>query len=215
LIGIFVAMNLRQVKFTDYYPAEYEKRQVYLHHTAGSAEGERQFSFWQGDPVKVATCVCISRDGEIVQGYSSRYWAYHLGMRTSHFKAHGLNYQNLDKHSIGVEICNWGWLTERSGEFYTYVGSKIPKDRVIALDEPYRGHTYWESYTDEQIASVIDLLRLWEDRYGIDISYRDDIWDVNKRALSGDNGVFTHNSVRPDKTDVYPHPGLIDALKKL
>jgi hypothetical protein len=33
--------------------------------------------------------------------------------------------------------------------------------------------------------------------------------------LMGDPGVYTHNSVRPDKTDVSPQPKLIDMLKKL
>jgi N-acetyl-anhydromuramyl-L-alanine amidase AmpD len=208
-------MNLRQIKFSDYNAEVHPKSQIYLHHTAGAAEGERQFSFWSNDKVRVATCVCISRDGEIVQGFGSKYWAYHLGMKTSHFANFDLAYKNLDKISIGVEICNWGWLTERSGEFYTYVGSKIPKERVIALDKPYRGHTYWEAYTDAQIESVRELLVLWRDRYGIPIGYDDKIWDMHRGALMGEPGVYTHNSVRPDKTDVSPQPKLIDMLKKL
>jgi hypothetical protein len=136
-------------------------------------------------------------------------------MKTSHFANFDLAYKNLDKISIGVEICNWGWLTERSGEFYTYVGSKIPKERVIALDKPYRGHTYWEAYTDAQIESVRELLVLWRDRYGIPIGYDEKIWDMHRGALMGEPGVYTHNSVRPDKTDVSPQPKLIDMLKKL
>ena len=208
-------INLRQVDFTDYYASIKKKNQIYLHHTAGSVDGERQFGFWQGDPVKVATCVCISRDGEVVQGFSSRYWAYHLGMRSGHFADHGLEYRNLDMGSIGIEICNWGWLKERGGEFYTYVGSKLPADRVERLDKPFRGHEYWEAYTDAQIESVRKLLLLWRDQYGIDVSYKEDIWDVNRRALSGENGLYTHNSVRPDKADVYPSAGLIKMLKEL
>lgn len=208
-------IKIRSVEFTDYYASMHKKGQIYLHHTAGSAEGERQFGFWQGDPVKVATCVCVSRDGEVVQGFSSKYWAYHLGMRSSHFANHGLSYKNLDRGSIGVEICNWGWLKEKGGKFYTYVGSELPRDRVVKLEKPFRGHEYWEAYTDEQIESVRKLLLLWSDRYGINLAYNEDIWDVSKRALAGENGVFTHNSVRPDKTDVYPDPRLIEMLKGL
>jgi len=33
--------------------------------------------------------------------------------------------------------------------------------------------------------------------------------------LKGKAGVFTHNSVRKDKVDVYPHPKLIEMLKSL
>jgi N-acetyl-anhydromuramyl-L-alanine amidase AmpD len=208
-------INLKSVVFDDYYASTKTKNQIYLHHTAGSAEGERQFGFWQGDPIKVATCVCVSRNGEVVQGFSSKYWAYHLGMRGTHFATHGLPYKNLDMGSIGIEICSWGWLTERDGKFYTYVGSELPSHRVMKLNQPYRGHQYWEDYTDEQVESVRKLLLLWKDRYGIDVSYNEDIWDISKRALTGENGVFTHNSVRPDKTDVYPNPKLVAMLKGL
>jgi hypothetical protein len=126
-----------------------------------------------------------------------------------------LPYKNLDKTSIGIELCNWGWLTQRGGEFYTYTGHKLPAERVIKLDKPFRGHEYWEAYTDEQIESVRELLLLWRDRYGIDLTYNEDIWDVTKRALTGQSGVFTHNSVRPDKTDCAPQENLISALKEL
>jgi N-acetyl-anhydromuramyl-L-alanine amidase AmpD len=208
-------INLKSVVFDDYYASTKTKNQIYLHHTAGAAEGERQFGFWQGDPIKVATCVCVSRNGEVVQGFSSKYWAYHLGMRGTHFATHGLPYKKLDMSSIGIEICSWGWLTEKDGKFYTYVGSELPSHRVMKLNQPYRGHQYWEDYTDEQVESVRKLLLLWKDRYGIDVSYNEDIWDISKRALAGENGVFTHNSVRPDKTDVYPNPKLVAMLKGL
>ena len=106
-------------------------------------------------------------------------------------------------------------MTKKGDKFYTYVGSELSSDKVVKLDKPFRGHEYWEAYTDAQIESVRKLLLLWKDTYGIDVRYNDDIWDVTKRASAGENGVFTHNSVRPDKTDVYPNPGLIEMLKSL
>lgn len=208
-------MNLKQIKFNGYYREEAPKRQVYLHHTAGSADGDRQFQFWEADAVKVATCVCVSRSGEVVQGFGSKYWAYHLGLGQKHFKAAGVRYVNLDKVSIGIEVCNWGWLKKDGDNFFTYTGTKLHKDRVVELEQPYRGQRYWEAYTPEQIEAVRELLVLWRDRYNIDMTYNQDIWDVTKRALSGQNGLYTHNSVRADKTDVYPHPGLVAMLKEL
>jgi hypothetical protein len=55
----------------------------------------------------------------------------------------------------------------------------------------------------------------WNKKYEIPLEYNDDIWDVTKRALSNEKGVFTHNSVRPDKADVFPQPELIEMLKSL
>lgn len=210
-------MKIKRAKnFTNYFNASQTKRQVYLHHTAGGADGQAQFSFWQADRRPVATCVCISRDGTIDQGYGSQYWAYHLGLSAKAFTSQNLTYRDLEKSSIGIEICNWGWLTKKGDKYYTYVGSVVPEERVIALEEPYKGHTYWEAYTEAQIASVRDLLLHWQKRYGIPAQYNEgDMWGVSKNALTNVPGVYTHNSVRADKTDIYPHPGLIEMLKSL
>ncbi len=207
-------MNLTKhqiVPFNNYIREVYAKSQIYLHHTAGGPSGKQVFDIWQMDNTPVATCVSISADGTIVQGYGSQFWAYHLGLRTKHFK--NLPYKQLDKTSIGIEICNYGYLVEKQGEYYNYVGGKVTN--VCTLDRPYKGYTHWQNYTDEQIFSVRELLLMWNERYGIDLTYHEDIWQVTDRALKGERGVFTHNSVRADKADVYPHPKLITMLQNL
>jgi len=214
-------MNLKQIDFpiTQYLREEHPKKQIYLHHTAGRSNGENTFKWWASNPERVATCVCISGlgavDGQIVQGFSSKYWAYHLGIKRSVFDAYGVPYTNLDKYSIGIEICNWGQLSFTGGKFYNYVGGEVPEKEVIKLDVPYKRHIYFHNYTDAQIESVRELLVLWNQRYGIPLKYNEDIWTVTQRALRGEAGVFTHNSVRADKIDIYPHPKMIQMLKSL
>jgi N-acetyl-anhydromuramyl-L-alanine amidase AmpD len=214
-------MNLKQIDFpiTQYLKEEHTKKQIYLHHTAGRSNGENTFKWWASNPERVATCVCISGigavDGQIVQGFSSKYWAYHLGIKRSVFDAYGVPYTNLDKYSIGIEICNWGQLSFTGGKFYNYVGGEVPEKEVIKLDVPYKRHIYFHNYTDAQIESVRQLLVLWNQRYGIPLKYNEDIWTVTQRALRGEAGVFTHNSVRADKVDIYPHPKMIQMLKSL
>jgi N-acetyl-anhydromuramyl-L-alanine amidase AmpD len=214
-------MNLKQIDFpiTQYLREEHPKKQIYLHHTAGRSNGENTFKWWASNPERVATCVCISGlgavDGQIVQGYSSKYWAYHLGVKRSVFDAYGVPYTNLDKYSIGIEICNWGQLSFTGGKFYNYVGGEVPEKEVIKLDVPYKRHIYFHNYTDAQIESVRQLLVLWNQRYNIPLKYNEDIWTVTQRALRGEAGVFTHNSVRADKIDIYPHPKMIQMLKSL
>lgn len=209
-------MNIKQVEFpqSQYMREEFSKLQIYLHHTAGSGSGENVFKFWSTNKERIATCVCISNNGDIVQGFSSKYWAFHLGLKESTFNRFNIPYTSLDKISIGVEICNWGQLTERGGKYYNYVNIEVPKKSVIKLDKPFKGFEYFENYTDAQIKSVSELLDLWHDRYNINIKYNADIWDICPRALRGESGVYTHNSVRTDKVDVYPHPGLIEMLSK-
>lgn len=209
---------------SQYIENETEKVQIYLHHTAGNSDPFSVFKDWETNPERIATCVTIGGkpkkndtfiDGQIVQGFSSRYWAYHLGLRESTFHKFNLPYKSLDRISIGIEICSWGQLTRKNGRFYNWINKVVPDEDVIELVIPFRGFKYFHNYTDAQIVSVEKLLRYWKDKYNIPLTYHDDIFNVNTRALSGEHGVFTHCSVRYDKVDIYPHPKLIEMLKSL
>lgn len=210
-------MNLIQIDFptSQYFREEYTKKQIYLHHTAGNGSGITTFKSWENNQERIATCVAISRDGQIIQGFNSKYWAYHLGLKESIFERFGLPYQSLDKISIGIEICNWGQLNKVDNKFINYYNKEVPANEVIELEKEFKGYKYFQNYTDEQISSVKDLLLLWKSKYGIPLEYHESIWDISISALSGNAGVYTHNSVRTDKIDVYPHPKLIEMLKSL
>ena len=218
--------TIKQIDFKEsqYIKEEHPKKQIYLHHTAGSANPIATFRYWEGTPDRVATCVTIGGkadkkntwiDGEIVQGFDSKYFAYHLGLQQSTFKKFNLIYQSLDKISIGIEICNYGYLNYKDGKFLTYVNSEIKKEDVVELDKPFRGKKFVHAYTDAQIESVRELLILWNLKYNIPLIYNEDIWDVCPRALKGEPGVYTHNSVRFDKIDITPQPKMIAMLKSL
>ena len=205
-----------------YYKKEFKKTQIYLHHTAGNPDGKAVFRWWTQDKQgRIATCISISgkgkntNDGEIIQGYSSKFWAYHLGCKAKFFGAMGLPYKELDKYSIGIEICNWGQLTKKGDKFYNYVNGEVPSDEVCELTEPFRGYKYYHNYTDAQIESVRQLLLYWGEAYKIPLDYNEDIFTLTPRAYKGEKGIFTHNSVRPDKVDIYPHPKMIEMLKTL
>jgi len=222
-------LNLSEINFVGMEVDQYVKQttskdQIYLHHTAGNSSGVRCIEHWDRDSRgRVATCVVISgldpkksKNGEICQAFSSKYWAYHLGVKREVFSSYNIDYKILDKNSIGVEICNWGYLTKRGEKYYNYVNGEVPRDQVTILDESYKRHKYFHRYTDEQIESVRQLLVFWRERYNIDLTYNEcDFWEVSKRALRGINGLYTHNSVRSDKIDIYPCPRMIKMLKQL
>jgi len=204
------------IDFNNYKREDVNKSQIYLHHTAGGPSGEQVYQFWQSDAVPVATSVVISRDGTIIQGFHSQYWAFHLGLSNKHFADMSVPYKNLDRTSIGIELCSYGWAKYENGQYLNYVNGKINKADIVELETPYKGYKFWQGYTEAQIQSVCELLELWKTRYGIDIKYRpEQMWSVNKKALSGENGLFTHNSVRGDKSDVFPDINLIKSLKTL
>ncbi len=223
-----MAIKLTQYEFPDnqYMKVETPKKQIYLHHTAGGPNPYNVYSGWVSNPERVGACVVIAgkpdktksyEEGEILQGFSSKYYIYHLGLKEQTFEKFNLPYQSLDKISIGVEICNWGQLTlGADGNFRNYVNGIVHEDEVCTLDKPFRGFKYYQKYTDAQIESVKYLLLLWKDKYGIPIDYNEDIFDVTPRALKGEAGVYTHCSVRYDsKWDIYPQPEMIEMLKSL
>lgn len=184
------------------------KNQIVLHHTISGDGVNGDVSSWEGTPERVATCIIVDRSGVPWQLFSSKYWAYHLGAGNS----------NLDKHSIGIEIDNWGWLipTETPGRYETYYGNKVYVQTQYYADS-FRGFNYYEKYTDAQIQTVGELLLYWHNIYDIPLTYNEDMWSLSQNAKSGKPGVWTHVSYRPapDKTDCHPQPSLIEMLKTL
>jgi N-acetyl-anhydromuramyl-L-alanine amidase AmpD len=217
--------KIKQVPLAEsqYFKTAVEKRQIVLHHTAGNSSGVATIQNWNSDDRgRIATCVTISGagknsvDGEICQAFSSKHWAYHLGVKQEVFRAYKVPYTELDKHSIGIEICNWGQLEKRGDKFYSYVDREVPAAAVTELETPYKGHKYFHRYTDAQIEAVHDLLQYWKGVYNIDLTFNyDQCFTVNTKALRGENGLYTHNSYRKDKIDIYPCPRMITMLKTL
>ena len=87
-----------------------DKKQIYLHHTAGGPDAVNVAKFFNNQVGKVATAFIIGARGTIVQCFSSKNWAYHLGLKQEVFEEAGVSYKSLDKISIGIEICNYGLL---------------------------------------------------------------------------------------------------------
>lgn len=199
--------SIKQVEFpADQYRREtHQKTQIVIHHTAGWDNARGVFEWWKSNPQRIATCCAINDYGLIYQGFGSEFWGYHLGAGNP----------ELDMHSIGVEICNWGWLEKVNGKFYSYTKAEVPAEKVVSYVAPFRGHHHWERYTDKEIESLKMLLQYWRYKYDIPLTYRDEMWDVSPKALAGEPGVWTHVSYRKDKFDCHPQPELIAMFKSL
>ena len=191
------------------------KTQIYLHHTAGGGNAEAVSRYWNGNIERIATAFIIGANGLIVQCFSSKHWAWHLGVGQKEFKAQGVPYKNLNKSSVGIEVCNWGYLKEKNGHFYNYVNARVPDSMVTTLETPYKGYKHWYKYTDAQIESTRQLLVYLCETYDIPKEYRSEIFGLDKEAFKGTPGIYTHNSVRKDKSDIYPCPRMIEMLKNL
>ena len=198
----------------------HEKKQIVLHHTGSGNNVTGDINWWNKTKERIATCIVIHRNGTIYQVFSSRYWAYHLGTGVStnnipwKFKKNGSLY---DRHSIGIELDSWGYLTKKGDKYYSYANVEIPEDHVEIYYKPHRGHYYYERYTDAQIESAIQLIQYWRAYYGIPVNYNEDIFDLCTRALEMQPGVYTHNSYVSAnlRNDIHPQPTLIKRLEEI
>jgi N-acetyl-anhydromuramyl-L-alanine amidase AmpD len=204
-----------RLDLNQYYQVEHPKTQIYLHHTAGNGDAVGVARYFNATPIKVATAFIIGESGEIVQCYSSKHWAYHLGLKQSIFTKYKVPYKQLDQLSIGIEITNWGPITKKNNKFFNYVFREVDQKNVIELNTPYKGHKFWYKYTPEQIESTRQLLVYLCETYNIPKNYSFEIFDICPKALKGEAGIFTHNSVRTDKSDIYPCPKMIKMLENL
>ena len=198
-----------------FFQEEHPKKQIYLHHTAGGGNPIAVAKYFEQKEGKVATAFVIGEKGTIVQLFSSKHWAWHLGIDNQDFAVNGAKYVNLNKCSVGIEVCNWGYLKKKGDKYYNYAGGVVAPSNVTELDKPFKGFKYWYKYSDAQIESLRQLVEYLCDTYDIPKEYRSEIWGIDKPAFQNVKGIYTHNSVRKDKSDMYPCPRVIEMLKNL
>jgi len=259
---------------------DFAKDTIFLHHTAGGHSPGNTIAGWNrdrggsGNRVRIATSYTVggkstrdgstNDDGKVLRAFPDLNWAFHLGVRGAPV--------NLNSKSIGIEICNYGWLTRTpDGRFLTYVNSEVPADQAIELERPFRAKRFYHRYTDRQLDSVSELLRDLADRHGIDLkaglqewlgkeglampgdlgTLEQQVWlnangfvgvdarplaedgrdgkntdfarlavgrscfEFNPLAFNGTPGLWTHTSVRHDKSDCSPQPQLLELIRGL
>lgn len=186
---------------------EFPKKTIPLHHTAGGSAAS-SIAGWIADVSPVATPVIIDRDGSIIQSYPSKYYAYSLGCQTA-------NFRELENQAIPIEIACYGYMIKKNGVFYNAYGGVVQPDNVYDHGKLFRGNQFFEKYTAAQIESTRRLLLYWGEKYGIDLTYRPEMFDISPAALRGDGGIWGHTAYRKDKSDIYPYPPMIEMLKSL
>jgi len=214
---------------TDFGKIGNKRDYIFLHHTAGWNNPFAVVDQWNSDNRgRIGTEYIIGGinirdlsqqyDGKIVKCIPDGYFAWHLGIGNT----------KMHRESIGIELCNFGFLHNRNGEFYTDYGQLVLKGDVIELTKPFRGHKFYHAYTHEQINALYFLLKKLHDKHEIDITQglpkmlKDGIdpheaFEFNQDARNGNiKGILSHtNVIKTGKFDVYPHPMLIDMLKSL
>ena len=215
-----------------------KKYWLFLHHTAGGHNPFAVSKMWNNDTRgRIATEYIIggissdgkdaSQDGVIVKCMPTGTSAYHLGDNGN---------SKLHPQSVGIEICNYGWLTKGGykkdnvwvakdkDSFYNYVGGKMLAEQVCDLGFDFNGHRYYHAYTVKQIEALNKLIPLIKANHPeLDLSKGLKEWlktetpaiafGYKKDAYLGKVlGLLTHTNIRKDKTDCSPQPILIEAI---
>jgi len=232
-----MALTIKNVPLVkgEYYDETVKKDTIYIHHTAGSHRPDYVIAGWNADKtkngqqLKVATAYLIGGsstsakdaawDGVICRCFPDDKWAHHLGLSAT-------NNAQLNSKSIGIEICNYGYVTKSNdGKFYNYVNRIVPPEMVVEFDKPFQGYKFYHKYTDKQIAALKELLIDLGNRFSIDIraglkpmlmqNKGADAFSLSQDALAGKPGLWTHTNVRKDKFDCSPQENLIAMIKSL
>ena len=206
-----------------YYDGPTNKTQIYIHHTAGATKSPgRTVAGWNKRSDHVATHYITNNLGDVEQLYADEAWANHLGIPGSTFKTYGVRYQNLNQISLGIEMQSYGWCKLKGGKYITAYKNSIPANSVgRPVDKngnftTYKGYKYYQRYNDQHIENVKQILLRWMAKYNIPFKYDYNIlFTQNRVPLTGKSGIYTHNSVRKDKFDVFPQKELIDMLKSI
>jgi len=200
-----------------------DKEYLFLHHTAGWHNPYKCVDQWGRDSRgSIATEFVLGGpsirgnddryDGKLLQCIPEGGYGWHLGKNGS---------QHMHTHSVGLEICNFGYVTNGK----TYAGTNVVSEQIVKLDKPFRGHQEWHKYSDEQIETTRKLILFIAERDGIDIregliseikKRGVDAFEFNEDAYYGKvKGMWTHTNTRKDKTDLFPQQELIDMLLSL
>lgn len=152
-------MNINRTTYklpkANYIPEKGSKSKIILMNTYNS--GMKHYDGWltrMGGEYKHTTAFTIDRDGSIYQHFSPDYSGKIFD-------------KPIDETIIAISMVNLGYLRLDIGVdgFVTWLGDIYKGDRVV--EKRWRGHKFWEPYTDEQVESAIDLAKYLCKRYGI------------------------------------------------
>lgn len=127
----------------------------------------------------------VGRNGKVIMLVPENMKAWHSGSGTTTPTLNGR--KHLNRWTIGIEICNWGPLYKKNGVYYTNAGNFSYRYRgndIFTCPKQYQAARnwkdsngdivfpdgvveHWEPYTEEQIDSVIKLLKEIVGRYNI------------------------------------------------
>ena len=206
-----------------YFAGPTKKQWLFLHHTAGWHNPYGTINGWaRDDRGQVATEFVIGGqsifgndnkyDGEIVQAFPQGGYGWHLGVgRTA-----------MHTNSIGIEVCNFGNLTNSK----TWAGGTVVESQQVKLKQAFKGSLYYHKYSDKQLGALKQLILFIANRDNIDV--RKGIKQLieakgafpafdmtDERYCTMNPGMYTHVNCYARKCDMFPQDEVVDMIMSL
>jgi len=189
-----------------YHEPEGSKNLIVLHHTVGGS-ARSSIKWWRQDPRVVGTAYVIERDGTIFGVFPPECWAWHVGVKDRH----------IEQRSIGIELASEGGLVEEGGNLWAFgaahagrllgeAATLLAEGRVVKLEKPYRGFTWFDAYEPAQVASALALTTYLLERFHIPALLPREAPEPvgDARLYMAFSGVLHHAMLRKDKSDLNP-----------
>lgn len=149
-------------------------RWLVMHYTADG--GNTAVDWFKNPDSKASAHLVINRAGKITQMMPLDRVAWHAG--DSKWKG----VSGLNRHSIGIEMVNYGELFHRPGKgwmrywkingSYRWIGPAVPEAELMRDGERtvngQRLARAWQTYTDAQVAAAFDAARAIVAAYGLE-----------------------------------------------
>lgn len=119
--------------------------------------------------------------------------------------------QLINERSIFIEICNYGELILKDGVYYNYFNKPINSSVVLNLNDKY-----YESLTQNQINSIVSLVKYLKNKWQIEFNIKidEDWFNYNENWFSL-GGLRTFGQINKEKSDLFAQPDLIEALNTI
>lgn len=199
---------------SQYVKQVFPKTQIFLHFTAGGPSAKNVINGWNADEPRISTAYVVDRNtGEVFECFNPKYYSFHLGINNTNGR--------LDKTSIGIEICSYGPIKKVGDKYMAWPKdwtTELPEKNIAKLDRPFRGYSYFEDFTPMQLHNVERLLRSLIKQFNIKVQKSfDTTWfDYNQEVIDKTlPGIWSHVTVRRDKTDLWLNGEVLKMLNRL
>lgn len=131
----------------------------------------------------------ISRNGTIYQHFNPKFHSDFIGIK------------EVDKKTISIVVENMGCLFKTpSGKYINWLNEVCPEENVT--EKTWLGYNYWETFTDEQLQSTIELCQYLCDEFSIQKKIID-FHHYHKDTIKFKGIVFRSNYIE-ESSDINP-----------